>query len=104
MTVGKYEVRDGLSRFMHGRIQAMLADAYQDGSNKAFYDAAVEAVPFMVIGGAGVPAPMPCTIAGVKCERVSPDWCAENIDAMDAIEILNECLKASEVAEQEAKN
>jgi len=104
MQVGKYQVRDGLSKFMHGRITAMLADAYLDGSNRAFYDASIEAAPYMITGGPGVPDPVQCKVAGVKCERVDPEWIAENVSAEDAIAVLDACMRASEVGAGESKN
>ena len=104
MQVGKYKVRDGLSKFMYQRVQITLADAAGIGSNRAYYDAAMESAPYMIEGGEGVPPLERCKIAGVTCIRVNPDWLAENLDIDDAMQILNECLRASEVTEQEVKN
>ena len=104
MQVGKYKVRDGLNKFMYGRIQAMLADASTVGSNRAFYDAAIEAAPYMIESGEGVPPLERCEIAGVQCQRISPAWIAENLGIEDAISILNECMKASDITEGDVKN
>ena len=93
-----------LTRYMHHRIMAMIADGGEERLMETVGRAAYRFLPYILIGAPGIPARARCEIDGVPCQRIDPVWVANSIEGLTAIALLRAALDAAKPSETETKN